>query len=219
MDGTPPAGQCVTGVRELSVLSVFCGDAWRIFEWELGCEALPMDNRNGYVDYNLLLNDDEFWNGGEMRRSPAPPPPPPLPNSPPMQPPPTANLMLQPYSASELELHFTPRKRERQMLGKSTENGGHCYPPSKAQFSSSALCMRGAPFANAQFPDGSCGMTLNCTKTAREQTFALLQSSGTGASPLNALCEPLCSNGLIYTPDHGHQGAGTHLSTRPRLKV
>lgn len=169
-----------------------------------------MDNRNGYVDYNVLLNDDEFWNGGEMRRSP---------NSPPMQPPPTTNLMFQPYSASELDIHFSPRKRERRMLVKSTENGGHCYPPSKGQFSQSALNMRGTPFVNAQFPDGSCGMTLDCPKNAREQTLAYLQSSGAGASPLNALCEPLCSTGLIYTPDHGRQGAGMHFSTLPKVKV
>lgn len=37
-------------------MDVFSGDEWRIFDWELGCETLPVDH------FNRLWYDEHYWN-------------------------------------------------------------------------------------------------------------------------------------------------------------
>lgn len=37
-------------------MDVFSGDEWKIFDWELGCETLPVDH------FNRLWYDEQYWN-------------------------------------------------------------------------------------------------------------------------------------------------------------
>jgi len=37
-------------------MDVFSGDEWKIFDWELGCETLPVDQ------FNRLWYDEHYWN-------------------------------------------------------------------------------------------------------------------------------------------------------------
>eukprot|EP00210_Caulerpa_lentillifera_P008872 g8464.t1 len=205
MDGTPPA--------------VFCGDAWRIFDWELESEAQPlptsMNYGNSYTDYNVILNDEEFWNGGEFRQT----------NNNFVSMPPVTNTLFQPpCSSSELDLQFSQRKRERRILPKTARvdfiETTNSNSSSRGYFApSNGLSMMSAPFMNAQFADRSNGLSLDCTKNPREQTMVLLQSTRDGSAPLHAMCEPLVSTGLVYAPDLNHQGRDSFQGLcEPRAK-
>lgn len=183
---------------------MFCGDPWRVFEWELGYETLPLDCSANCVDYNVILNDDEFWNGGEMLTSPDSK----------IQSPQNNNIFVQPFSASELELSFAPIKRETQMLTKTArkeypDHVSAVNPPSD-YYPTNFLSM--IPFTDAPLPVGHHGVTAEYFEDPNEQRMVFLPSSRELPRPLDVKCEPLAAAGLMYSQDQGlKEGTPTTL--------
>eukprot|EP00210_Caulerpa_lentillifera_P006739 g6441.t1 len=194
MDGMPPA--------------VFCGDAWRIFDWEPSYEALPMDCSDSCVDYNVILNDDAFWNGSEMLTT----------FDTAIQSPQNNNIFFQPFSASELDFSFAHIRREKRMLTNTASK--ECVENSsraKDYLSTNVLSM--FPYQDSPLSHGHHNATMKFLEDSREQQMVLLQSSRDGLqSPLGVKCEPLAATGLIYPQGHGLKKEMSQAVFEPRAK-